>query len=189
MKASKFSVIAAGAAITLALAGTGAHAQPGPGGPGGPGGPMHMMMHGGAGVGPGSAAPAEYAAKRLEWLKTELQINAGQEAVWTKYAAAAKGAAESMAAHRKEMHGAAPLATVPERLDQRLAAMKAGLATMENVNAATKELYGALSPEQRKVADRWMAQTGRHPRGWGGPGPGRGPGPGVPPGPGAGPRG
>ena len=45
-------------------------------------------------------------------------------------------------------------ATPTERMDQRIAFMKAGLAGMEAVNGAAKKLYAVLTPEQQKAFDR-----------------------------------
>lgn len=173
MNARRMTAIAAGAALTLALAGQVANAQP-MGGPGyGPGyGP-------GPGRGPAAVAPAERVAKRLDWLKAELQIKGPQESAWNSYATAAKSAADGMFSRMQALRAAPPQASAPERLDNRIAAMRAGLASMESLSTATKELYAALSPEQKVVADRWMAKGwGGH--GWGGGRGGRPMGPGGP---------
>ena len=140
------------------------------GGPRGGYGPG--MMGGGprGGYGPGFAqgGPAANVDARLAFLKNELAITADQESAWQAFAKQTKQQAESMQALRGQATAAAK--TAPERLEQRAEFAKQRAANMEARSAALKDLYAALTPEQKAVADQhfggWrMAQRG--PRGYG----------------------
>jgi Spy/CpxP family protein refolding chaperone len=153
--------IALGAAISLASAVATAH----PGGWGMGGGP-------GYGMGPGRGDPAAAVEGRLAYLKTELKITKAQEGAWKKYSDEARKQAESMQATRTAMQGAAS-ANAADRMELHNKLMKNRLEQSEKMTAAFKELYAALTPEQKALADQ-------HPGGGmgfgGGPGFGHGPG-------------
>jgi Spy/CpxP family protein refolding chaperone len=153
--------IALGAAISLASAVATAH----PGGWGMGGGP-------GYGMGPGHGDPAAAVEGRLAYLKTELKITKAQEGAWKKYSDEARKQAESMQATRTAMQGAAS-ANAADRMELHNKLMKNRLEQSEKMTAAFKELYAALTPEQKALADQ-------HPGGGmgfgGGPGFGHGPG-------------
>lgn len=153
--------IALGAAISLASAVATAH----PGGWGMGGGP-------GYGMGPGHGDPAAAVEGRLAYLKTELKITKAQEGAWKKYSDEARKQAESMQAMRTAMQGGAA-ANAADRMELHNKLMKNRLEQSEKMTAAFKELYAALTPEQKALADQ-------HPGGGmgfgGGPGFGHGPG-------------
>ena len=151
--------IAFGAAISLASAVATAH--PGGYGPG--------MGHG---WGPGRGDPAAAVEGRLAYLKTELKITKAQEPAWKKYSDELRKQAESMQAMRTAMQGGAT-ANAADRMELHNKLMKSRLEQSEKMTAAFKELYAALSPEQKALADQ-------HP----GPGMGFGGGPGFGHGPG-----
>ncbi len=115
------------------------------------------MMHGGHGRGDGDAAA--FAEKRLAALKTELKITAQQEAAWQAFAGKATEQAKTMQAQRQQMQPArdkagATSVPAPERMAQHLEQMKQHLANMEGMQGAVKDLYAALTPEQRALADK-----------------------------------
>ena len=172
------------AALSLGLAAVAVNAHPYGDGPGwgmgqgqgyGPGyGPGHgmgrgmgpgygpgPMMGGGAGYGPmghgmGPQAwgnPAAAAEWRLSNLKTELKISAAQESAWKAFADQSKQQAEAMQKLRASAQGSAQ-ATAPERLELRVKVMKQREEQMAKGAAAFKELYAALSPEQKALADQ-----------------------------------
>jgi hypothetical protein len=171
--------IGAVTALTLGLATAVVSAQPfgygpgagmGPGagyGPGygpGPGmgrgmGPMMgagPMGYGpmGRGVGPQAwGDPAAVAESRLAGLKSELKITAAQESAWNTFANQAKQQAAAMQALMASAPGSAQ-ATAPERIESRTQFMKKRQEQMEKGTAAFKELYAALSPEQKALADQ-----------------------------------
>lgn len=124
-----------------------------------------MMSQGGMGpwmMGQGDFGPAMCAAMaghldgRLAYLKAELKITEAQEPLWKDYAAAARDNAKSMVAHCTTMmspKGAAGL-SLPDRLDLHEQFMATQLDTLRATNKALKPLYGALSEDQKKIADQ-----------------------------------
>ena len=147
----------------------------GPGMRGGMGMAMGMGYGMGRGMGPGmgmgmgpggNAAPGAFLEDRLSGLKSELKITAAQEGAWSAYADEAKKQAEAMAKLHETMRESTA-ATLPERMELRNQMSKARDARHEALTAKTKELYAALTPEQKSIADRRL----------GGMGPGMGGGP------------
>ena len=132
------------------------HGAMGPGhGRGGPG-----MQAGGRGAG---FSPAARVEGRLAMLKSELNITANQESVWQAFTNQAKAQAATMQAHRATVTANQ---TAPERLAQRASFAKQRAANLETISGAVKDLYEALTPEQKAVADQRLAFGG----GMGGPG-------------------
>jgi hypothetical protein len=118
-------------------------------------------------------------AARLHALHDVLAIRPDQEGAFTAFAAAlrsperAPGAkAEGMGADRAAMANM----TTPERLDMMAQRMQARMGRrqerLQRRAAATKALYAALNPEQRRVMDALPLLAGG--RGHGGWGKGRG---------------
>jgi len=176
--------ILAGAAGTLALVTTVAIAQGGPGygmGPGMMHGGMGMgpgMMHGGpgmgmcsgkmqGGMGPGmmqGGGPGAMSAQHLTGMKTRLAITAEQEPAWQAFAAkAAEQATLMQAMHAQHQQAADANEAAPDRMARHIGFMTQRLAGMQAMNAAMKDLYGVLTPEQRTVADQSFGHMG--PRG------------------------
>lgn len=129
----------------------------GMGGGMGPGMGPGMLAQGGHWRGDGDAAA--FAEKRLAALKTELKITAQQEAAWQAFAGKATEQAKAMQAWRQKLvqerdkAGAAPV-PAPERMAQHLDQMKQHLANMEGMQGVVRNLYAALTPEQRALADK-----------------------------------
>jgi len=160
------AVIALGVGAAISLASGLAAAHPYGYGPGMGGGP-------GYGMGYGRGDPAAAVEGRLAYLKAELKITKAQEGAWKKYSDEARKQAESMQATRTAMQGAAT-ANAADRMDLHNKLMKNRLEQSEKITAAFKELYAALTPEQKALADQ---HPGMGPgMGFGGPGFGRGPG-------------
>ena len=164
--------IGVGTALTLGLAAAVVSAHPHGYGPGygmgmgyGPGPGM------GRGMGPqGYGNPAAMADARLAYLKSELKITSGQEAAWKAFADNAKQQAEAMQALRATVQGSTQ-AAAPERMEQRNKIMKQRQEQMEKSTAAFKDLYAALTPEQKALADqRFGGGPGFGPGHRGGPG-------------------
>jgi Spy/CpxP family protein refolding chaperone len=174
MRTNRKVLLAAVAAAVFA-ASAGVYAQPGPGyygggpgmmggGPGMMGGPAFMGPRGGYGPGPGAGSAGPRGGfgpganvgvnqdARLAYLKNELKISSAQESAWNTYAAAMKQQAESMQAMRDQMFAAAQSGG-PERFTQRAELMKQRAAGAETMAAAIKDLYAALTPEQKSLAD------------------------------------
>lgn len=168
---------AAATGVAATVYAQGPYAGPGYGGWMGPGYGGPMMMHGG----PMFGDPAARAAQQLAYLKDQLKITSAQAASWQAFADAVTGQAGTMVAMHAAMRG--PAATPTERMDQRIAFMKAGLSGMQAVDSAAKRLYAVLTPEQKKAFDQagpgvgFGAGHGFGPGGGYGPGRGYGPGP------------
>jgi hypothetical protein len=111
----------------------------------------------GPGFGRGQSFDPAAAERRLSALKSELKITAAQESAWGAYTDEVKRQVADMQALRGSVAGKAP-ASVPERLDMRSELMKKRLDSFEKLAAATKDLYAALTPEQKSVADQRLAR-------------------------------
>ena len=162
--------LAVGAALSLGLAAAEltAHPSSGWGGYGmhgygtgygmhgyGPGAGMGYGMYGdGPGFGMGYRAAPGVAEDRLAGLKAELRITAQQEPAWQAFVKSEKQREESRAAWFAKMREARAADSLPEALAQRDEAFKERQAESQARTAALKELYAALSPEQKAVADQ-----------------------------------
>jgi hypothetical protein len=192
MKNSRKLLLSLAIAAALGTAGIAAHAFPGGGpgwgsggpgmgyGPRGGGMPYHGMMGGGPrgfgpgaamgprGVGPGAAGASGFSVDaRLAALKTELKITGNQESAWGGYAKQVKQQFESRQALFAKAPPAAPSA--PERMTQRAEFAKTRAANMETMSGAVKNLYAALTTEQKTLADQHLAGGGRGRSGGRGP--------------------
>jgi Spy/CpxP family protein refolding chaperone len=180
MKRATKIAIGVGTALTLGLAAAVVSAHPHGYGPGygmgqGPGYGMGMGYGPGPGMGRGMGArgygnPGAMADGRLAYLKSELKITSAQETAWKAFADSAKQQAEAMQALRTTMQGSTQ-ATAPERMELRNKIMKQRQEQVEKSTAAFKDLYAALAPEQKTIADqRFGAGRGYGPGHRGGPG-------------------
>lgn len=167
----------AGGAAALALAAVGAVAAAPADGMPGEGMAQRMGMHRGP-----HGDPANMVQQHLARLKTDLKITAAQEAAWQTFAARAGERAQAMKTlHEQRQSAGKTTQTAPERMAQHVDAMRQQLAGMESLQGALKDLYAALTPEQRKLMDDHAARFGAGP---GGPGGREGHGgPGMPQGP------
>lgn len=128
-----------------------------------PSGGMGPCSGHGMGMGPGHGAmagvdPVTMIDSHLGDLKAQLKITTAQEAAWQTFTTAAKQQATGMRAMQTQMQQGA--GTAPERMAQLTAAMQqraTGMATMTN---ALKDLYAALTPEQRTIADQHFCGMG-----------------------------
>jgi Spy/CpxP family protein refolding chaperone len=125
------------------------------------GGPGFMM---GGGMGPGMMG--FNVEDRLAAQKSALKITAEQEKAWSAYAAAVKSQSETVLAQHEAMWKSAPSSSA-ERYEQHSKFMQQRAQTHEALSAAYKELYSALTPEQRTAADQGFGYGGGYgPRGW-----------------------
>ena len=181
--------VAAGAALALGLGAAAVSAQPfgygmGPGmmggyGPGygmGPGmmggyGPGYGMGWGGGhmrGYGPGYGmgpqamfnAYSGNADDGLAALKAELGITAKQDSAWQAFTKNAKQQNENRQAWFAKMQEARSAGSAPEQLAQHTEFMKQRQAEMEANTSALKNLYAALTPEQKAIADQRFGEFG-----------------------------
>ena len=91
--------------------------------------------------------------KQLETLKSDLKLNANQEAAWTEWVGKMKEDRKSWEEKRKIVESWASL-PVPDRMEKMLTFSKEHIAMQEARLAATKTFYAILSPEQRKIFDK-----------------------------------
>lgn len=111
--------------------------------------PMNGMMRMSAGV--------AHLEGRLASIKAELKITDAQMPQWNAFADAVRANAREMAQmHQKMMSRQTAPKTLPDRLAFEQKAMSAHLDALNKTAAALDELYAALSPEQKKVADQIM---------------------------------
>jgi protein CpxP len=104
--------------------------------------------------------------KRLDKLKADLKLQPNQEGAWQIFTSALKAQGDQMRALHQQNKASSNTATaLPDRLDQRLAAMKQHVASMEETHNAIKTFYSQLTPEQRTVMDQHFARMQRHHRG------------------------
>lgn len=186
--------LAVGAALSLGLAAAELTAHPSDGGYGmGHGAGMGYGMQGygmhGYGMGPGAGmgygmhgggmsfgAGPEATENRLADLKSQLGITAQQETAWQAFVNSAKQREKSRQSWFDKMHEARTAGSLPERLAQHDEVFKQQQVERQAATAALKDLYAALSPEQRTVADETFGGFG--PRYGAGYGRGNGGGPG-----------
>ena len=91
--------------------------------------------------------------QRLETLKSDLKLNASQEAAWTEWVSKIKGDHKSWEEKRKNAESWASL-PAPDRMEKMLTFSKEHIARQEVRLAATKIFYATLSPEQRQTFDK-----------------------------------
>jgi len=181
-KGSKIA-LAVAAALSLGLAAAKLSAHPtgyGPGygmhgygmgygmGPGygmgygmGPGAGMgYGMGYGMHGYGMGLGAFPGTVEDRLSGLKSDLGITDKQEAAWQAFVKSAKQRDESRQAWFEKMREARAAGSLPEMLAQRDEVFKQHQAERQATSAALKDLYAALTPEQKTVADQLFGGFG-----------------------------
>jgi len=168
MKLTYKIITGAAAALSLAAAGL-VYAQQG-GGMGGYG--MAGAMGGGVGMGYGMAGGMSgidggaMAASRLADLKAELKITPAQEATWLAFENLTKQQSAAMLALRSQMqaqmHNPQPGATSTDFAAQRNAMMALRDANQAAREAAVKDLYAVLTPEQKAIADQRLNAMGGH---------------------------
>jgi hypothetical protein len=143
----------------------GASAAAGPCAGIGPGmGPGMGMGPGWTGRGPG-AWDAAAVGTRLETLKAEIKITAAQESAWQAYAAVVKQHAEQRQALRTQMQAQMQdpqVAASVDRAAQREAMLKLRDQHWAERDAALKNLYAVLTPEQKTLADQRLAAGPGH---------------------------
>lgn len=123
----------------------------------GPGAGMGYGMHG---YGMGFGAYSGAAEDRLAGLKSELAITDKQEAAWQAFVKSVKQRDENRQAQFAKMREARVSGSLPERLAQRDELFKQHQAERQATTSALKDLYAALTPEQKSVADQLFGGFG-----------------------------
>lgn len=165
--AAVLSVLAAPAFSDDAHHPAGAGAQPAPTGQGsgmmGGGGMMGMMsMHGMMSCSPlMGIMSGKHIDGHLAFLRTELKITSGQEKAWSAFAGSVRDIAKDMGDH--EMGGGmmqGKKMSAPDGMNMHIAMMEHHLKALKAMQAATAKLYGALSAEQKAMADELLGHKG-----------------------------
>jgi hypothetical protein len=99
-----------------------------------------------------------FLAAGLAFARTKLALTDSQVPAWNKFSATARDAIEPVrqacaTLPRPEIQPAA-LPPLPERLDRAERFGDAGLEALRRLRPAVTELYAALTPEQKEIADR-----------------------------------
>ena len=126
-------------------------------GPGYGRGPGWMGGYGpGYGMGPQAMFGGYYgnSDESLAAMKAQLGITAKQDAAWQAFAKNAKKQSENRQAWFAKMQQARSAGSAPEFLAQQTEIMKQREAELEANAAAVKNLYAALTPEQKTIADQ-----------------------------------
>jgi Spy/CpxP family protein refolding chaperone len=131
-------------------------------GPGHGMGPGMMGGYGpGYGMGPGMMGAWGDADESLAALKAELAITAKQESAWQAYADNVKKHQESRQSWFAKMQEARGAGSAPDFLALQTEHMKQRQTEMAANAKALKELYAALTPEQKALADQRFGGYGR----------------------------
>ena len=155
--------MAVGAAMSLGLAAAELSAHPTGWGEGyGPGYGMHGygmgygpgMGYGMHGFGMGHGAYPEGAENQMAGLKSDLAITAKQEPAWQAFVKSVKQRNESREAWFAKMREARAAGSLPELLAQQDEVFKQHQAERQATTSALKDLYAALTPEQKSIADQ-----------------------------------
>jgi protein CpxP len=109
-------------------------------------GPM-MGRHGRGGMMPGQRA--ERMAQRLDMLKYQLKITEAQEPAWNSFSQSVQSKMAGMMG-RFQSGGAAE----PQPIGERVQLIRDKATNLQQLADSIEQLYAALSPEQREVADR-----------------------------------
>jgi hypothetical protein len=111
--------------------------------------------------------PSERVEARLAYIRTALKITDAQQPQWDAFASVLRKQAQQMDEFHRTRHtegaqaGERRHATAIERLERRQKMMAFASQRLDEVIAAAKPLYAALSPEQQKIADEMLARQGR----------------------------
>lgn len=170
------------AAVVAVLTGTAAIAQQSPQQPMMSGQmPGVMMQYGGMGhmmVGQGmmdqggmpmmGMNPSQHVEGRLAFLKAELKITEAQAAPWNAYADAVRANAKRMGELMDQMMSSGmmmqgqpgTMMSLPDRLNWAEQHMAAHMEMLAAIKQPTMQLYGALSDDQKRLADQLIGPMG-----------------------------
>lgn len=105
-----------------------------------------------------SAMPAAPGLRHIEgqiaFYRAELRITDAQGAVWNSFADALRAGAKPL---QEAFASAAEAKSVPALLAARRQMLDAELSSLQTIEPAARDLYAALSVEQKKTADEFMA--------------------------------
>jgi hypothetical protein len=95
-----------------------------------------------------------FADERVVLLKKELAITGAQDTVWGEYAKALKHNLETLQSLRGELKAKKGPKSALESYDLRITALDGRISSLKELKPTLTALYGALSEEQKKKADR-----------------------------------
>lgn len=104
------------------------------------------------------ADPVANSEKRLAAFKQELKITSDQEQAWDVYAEKTRNSVKDIRDRMNEAMHDQPQ-TAPERFDRHIELMRKRLASFEQMDEALKQLYAALTPGQKAIADRHFSRV------------------------------
>ena len=113
----------------------------------------------------GTRDPGARVEQRLTRFKNELKLTPQQEPLWLAFAEKSKAEAGKGIQAMRERSQDGRVLSAPERMEQRQALLQARVTAMGSINESFTRLYSALSPEQKKVADKRFSSAGRHSHG------------------------
>lgn len=113
-----------------------------------------MMMRSMAGSGMPTQAGLRHIEGQIAFYRAELRISDAQAAVWNAFSDALRAGAKPL---QEAFAAAAQATSVPEQLAARRQMLTAELASLQSIEPAARDLYAALSAEQKKTADEFMA--------------------------------
>lgn len=91
-------------------------------------------------------------------MKAELDIGSSQEREWSAFADVLKAQASNMRSMDEQMLKSRP-ASWPERLARDIQMLSARVTALEATELQARALYGVLSPEQKRLADRLLGRS------------------------------
>jgi hypothetical protein len=108
------------------------------------GGPMRMMHF-------------DHIECRIAFLRAELGITEAQQAQWNSFADALRAQASTMRTMRERMMQGGMPETWPELLSREEQMLSARVDALKAIEGPARGLYAALTPEQQKEANEFMA--------------------------------
>lgn len=113
----------------------------------------------GAGQGKaGKSEPTPMLEVTLHELQEDLKLVPEQQPLFDAYAEALRGLANDVARERQRQNAAkAVSATLVERIDRNVDALRNRLTAVEDIAQAAKTLYARLNPDQQRAADPRLA--------------------------------
>lgn len=122
---------------------------------------MQRMMAGPGGMmgGPTAMHGFRRVEGQLAYIHAELRITEVQAPHWTAFADAVRAAVERLRqAYAEAMRAPAQPEAVPQHLERQITLLSTRLDTTRAIAAAAGPLYGALSGEQKRIADQLLAE-------------------------------
>ena len=108
----------------------------------------------GAGPGKGGKEATPVLEVTLHELEEDLKLAPEQQPLFDAYAETLRGLGNDVARERARQNAApAASATLPERIDRNVDALRNRLTAVEDIAQAAKTLYARLNPDQQRVAD------------------------------------